>query len=140
MNAEQIDLARQIDGLPGFAMHPGMRDHDGVRVIRLVRGRKHYADGVNEDADPETPNDGWVEFFADEVDPDGIVSMPDLTDAATGGVLLGWLAEMGLGLNVSVREMRWSVSIMLGRAHSHYDGGTLAEACARALVAIGRCA
>lgn len=139
MTQEQIDLARQLVSLPGFAMSPGMRDNDQTRVLRMVAARTYYADGVSENADPDEPNDGWYEYSHNgaEGDPEAI---PDLADPATGGVLVHWIAEMGLSLAVSVDTMHWTVGITLHPERRHFPGSTLAEACARALVAIGRCA
>lgn len=131
MTPDQIALSRKLASLPGFAMSPGMRDNDQTRVLRMVAARTYYADGVSEDANPDEPNDGWYEYTHNgaEDDPEAI---PDLTDDATGGVLLGWLAAMGECPTAFFHGDKWTLN--------GHPGSTLAEACAHALVAVGRCA
>lgn len=82
-------------------------------------------------ASSETPidlGDGWV---------------PDLTDDATAGVLLGMLRsavgfELGLHYSIAARaDRRWYVNVP--REPEHYDthyGATLGEAAGRALLAV----
>lgn len=61
--------------------------------------------------------------------------LPDLTDAATGGVLLGRLSA--LGLTVSTYDDRTGYGVMLAGRYDIF-GATLAEAVARVAVAVGR--
>lgn len=117
MNDEQLDLARRLAAHPRFHPERGMVWHHndagrGVAVddgwgIPLVRECYENSGLYRED--------GWV---------------PDLTDAATGGVL--WemagrplVGPKGGGVTVAQSEPRFTP----------YDGATLAEACARALLA-----
>lgn len=138
MTPDQIALSRKLASLPGFAMSPGMRDNDQTRVLRMVAARTYYADGVSENANPDEPNDGWYEYTHNgaEGDPE---AFPDLTDDATGGVLLGWLAEMNLRPTAGRHSDGWW-DVGLDFDSTWPTGSTLAEACAHALVAVGRCA
>lgn len=131
MTPAQLDLARQLAALPGFRWDVGMTDDRGVRVYRRPSG-VHGVDADAIDADDQ----GWNMFDAFEGDHD--TALPDLTDDATGGVLLGWLAAMDQWPNIEHIAGGWSIAH--GRTGHTYPGATLAEACARALVAVGRCA
>lgn len=124
---EQLALARQLAALPGFrwrrrmsAVWSQLPEHGGHRMtLDAVDGRAY--------------DDPWFNPVLGRWNCDG----PDLTDDATGGVLLGWLSGMGALPDVCRDETHWIVDYH-GSA-TRYAGNTLAEACARALIAVGRC-
>lgn len=127
MNADQIEISRQLANLPGFWWTQGMRNvsPDGSPGWWThTGGPEHsnlspwYGHGANHD-----PSEG----------------LPGLTDDATGGVLLGWLARMELEPVVDHNEHGWTAGVVVGATHLYVTGATLADACARALVMVGRC-
>lgn len=69
-------------------------------------------------------------------------SLPDLSDPATGGILLAMLdAATGHDMHaVPLYAGGWQVSVTDGPAAGEHAGPSLGEACARALIAIGRVA
>ena len=114
MTPDQLTLAKQLAALPGFRWENGMNCcESGKSSGRVINGASW----------PMRPN--WF---------------PDLADAATGGVLLCWLwrlrdwhphgHESG-GPDVTIHDEEGEVVV---------HGRTLTEACARALIAVGRCA
>lgn len=129
VNDEQLDLARRLAAHPRFHPERGMVWHHndagrGVAVddgwgIPLVRECYENSGLYRED--------GWV---------------PDLTDAATGGVLLDMLGPNWNSnrtrewdeANDGPDRDRWFVWKTAGMKVV-YRGTTLAEACARALLA-----
>lgn len=109
--ALQVEVARQLVALPdGWRWVPGMLVWGGDRVTEATLGVAHGA-------------------------------LPDLTDDATGGVLLGMLPSVyevdrdERGYRVRARDSKGD--FVPGRQSPW--SSTLAEAAARALVAIGRC-
>lgn len=125
MNDEQLDLARRLAAHPRFQWRRGAQPV--YEPAPFVWGR---LDRVEED--------GWNPQHCDDIAlPDGWPdakreAYPDLTDAATGGVLLDVL---GPG---------WTVITRIGKVDAHptgcagppgVSGATVAEACARALLA-----
>ena len=108
-----LALARAYASLPGAPkMDP---DHDGWTLARgLFRAAPT---GILW----RRGGDGWL---------------PDLTDAATGGVMLDLLAEGGHTVcTFDSRPNRYAAML-----NGHYEvyGATLAEAVARVAVAVGR--
>ena len=133
MNDEQRDLARRLAAHPRFEWRDGMAALEdppssnwqpGDREWRIITGAPDLSAVTAEGDVHEAPY--MPSTFARAV--------PDLTDAATGGVLLDML---GAGRCV-VRDRyldgvgdEWTV----GRGNHGGRGTTLAEACARALLA-----
>jgi len=133
MNAEQLDLARRLAAHPRFEWCAGMLALEnpssghwqpGDYVWRIVTGAPDVMALLSEGDVHEAPY--MPSSFLEAV--------PDLTDDATGGVLLGML---GPGCSV-LRDKRragqsdeWTVASGPGGG----SGATLAEACARALLA-----
>ena len=125
MNDEQLDLARRLAAHPRFELRAGMRllDHETPWVVLSVR-------------------DGRVTFAMDEVT-DLPINLAlssgdrlDLTDAATGGVLLDMLGSGYLVERFSPEVgVPWSVRRYDFDDGPFYVGKSLAEACARALLA-----
>jgi len=111
MNDEQLKLARELAGHPNFSGRRGMCIVSG-RFPLFVMG-----DGV-----------GYRDLMG---------GVPDLTDDATGGVLLGML---GAGWTCEHCEAANGASVwhVYPRGHTKppetHFGVTLAEACARALL------
>ena len=65
--------------------------------------------------------------------------IPDLTDAATGGVLLSMLPPGSAARHNPRHVSTWTVTyVMQSRRHSTLGCATLAEAAARALLAVKR--
>lgn len=128
MTPDQIDLSRQIVTLPGFRWQQGMRN---VNPDGSSGWWTHTGGSERGNLSP------WYGHRANHNPSEAV---PDLADDATGGALVHWIAEMGLSLAVGADTMRWWVSITLHPKRRRFTGATLAEACARALVAIGRCA
>lgn len=115
MTPALINLARELVALLGDATLDGLGgirwEHirpDGV-LVDSVRGRR--------------PHGGYL---------------PDLTDDATGGVLLGMLPR-GMLVYDHGDEDGWEIrEPMAYGSRSVGEGSTLAEAAAQALVALGR--
>ncbi len=108
MDKEQTEIARLLTELDGFEWAAGMSYH--------LDGRRQRMHGNDPSA--------WLVSFG----------YPDLTDAATGGILLG-----ALGPCQVVRHCEypgWAVK-EIGSKQAYHLGETLAEACARALIAMG---
>lgn len=106
-------LASDLATLPGFRWETGML----------------WATG------PDVPMEGWF----DGTRPwEGVCAppVPVLEDAATGGVLLVWLMRMDLCPEVQCDRTRWIVGFPDSLVR--HAGDTLAKACARALIRIGR--
>ena len=139
MTPALVDLARALVALPGWRWEAGM----------LVCGAGWFAAARICDADPTDGKPDLWEYrgytrgpcaagsLADTSPWDYADAYPDLTDAATGGVLLGMLLDVAL---VDLNGMRGTVTLQLVVREEYYRGTTLGEACARALVALGRCA
>lgn len=127
MNPEQLDLARRL------AAHPRFQWRRGMAALYDPAPYCHGADRIDEDGwRPEhcdyiaLPN-GWPDAKRE--------AWPDLTDAATGGVLWGMAGMPGVG---PCRAGMVTVSQWTRGEKPRllpYDGATLAEACARALLA-----
>lgn len=138
MNDEQRDLARRLAAHPRWVWRRGVLALEdplsgnwqpGDREWRIITGAPDVSAVTSENEIHETPY--MPSAFARAV--------PDLTDAATGGVLLdmldytrfGWLVTIGVKHGVR----RWAV---YERGDAEPGMGwcpTLAEACARALLA-----
>ena len=119
MNPDQLDLARRLAAHPRFRWHERMyaRDRYGTGYGTITHVGSNYV----------VVNDKYESGLSDVV--------PDLTDAATGGVLWEMAGRPGVGPCRSgmVTVSQWS------RGEKPrllpYDGATLAEACARSLLA-----
>lgn len=123
MTDDQLDLARRLVEAPWWEWLPGMK------------------------------SDGWTHITADDLDCDLVPrrSVPDLTDPATGGVLLGMLPNGrqpdGSLLQREAAEVEdgWVVRVFRFQCHGELPevlseaaemGTTLAEAAAKALLAL----
>lgn len=131
MNDEQLDLARRLAAHPKFKWQPGMLARErspsgnwqpGDYEWRIVDGEPDLS-AVTSEGDIQQAQNMPIGFAW---------AYPDLTDAATGGVLLDVL---GPG---------WTVITRIGKVDAHptgcagppgVSGATVAEACARALLA-----
>jgi hypothetical protein len=136
MTPEQPALAKQLVALPGFRWEAGMRAADTkfARVI-ATSGDPGDTESVCATEEGATSDDCYATWFA------FTTATPDLTDNATGGVLLGWLAAMGMQPTADCDAACWDVGAgMPTKWRWAGNSATLAEACARALIAIGRCA
>lgn len=132
-----MTLAQQLATLPGFRWAAGMRvlaasdtdaDTDSPPINTVVDTR----DG--------TVTVAWS-TFAGTAEGGTLLrdDVPDLADNATGGVLLGWLASMGMQPTADCDAGRWDVGA--GKPTEwrwHGPSATLGEACAKALIALGR--
>lgn len=136
MNPDQLDLARRLAEHPRFEWRRGMvaieslpsgNWQPGDYEWRILVGVPHVAAVTSEHCIHEAPY--MPAAFAK--------ACPDLTDAATGGVLLdmlgdGWNTERYLaGTGASA----WTARKRGSWDHPTHNGLTLAEACARALLA-----
>ena len=142
MTPAQLDLARQLAALPGFRWGAGMLARDPAHDYRSVRVLG-AADWAHSEGVMRPTRTGFtVDYQMRQGGPPPLPSrawLPDLTDDATGGVLLGWLAGMKLRPTAGRHsDGRWDVGLDFDSTWP--TGTTLAEACARALVAVGRCA
>lgn len=128
MTPAQVELARALVALPGWRWRAGMLAQCSGRLVRVVQWD---GDAVAGTGARMLPSGAWVSapVYCDD--------LPDLTDDATGGVLLGMLMAAAL---VDLNGMRGTVTLQLVVREEYYRGSTLAEAAARALVALGRCA
>ena len=126
MNDEQKELARRLAAHPRWVWRRGVQPEYSLAPF-VWRCERVEEDGWNpQHCDDIALPDGWPGAKRE--------AWPDLTDAATGGVLLDML---GAGRCV-VRDRyldgvgdEWTV----GRGNHGGRGTTLAEACARALLA-----
>lgn len=132
MNTEQLDLARRLAAHPRFEWCAGMLALEnpssghwqpGDYVWRIVTGAPDVMALLSEGDVHEAPY--MPSSFLEAV--------PDLTDDATGGVLLVVLGG-GLVLYRSALYPLWSARRNDGKSIEHL-GSTLAEVCARALLA-----
>lgn len=134
-----LTLARQLVALPGFRWTPGMlavgnpgTTFEGAwcRILTASDDGRVYS-WTDEDSNVVTSDYGALDTYMDAI--------PDLTDPATGGELL----------NLIRPNDRWRIEMSNGyTAHVTVPGDTvfaratkcltLAEACARVLVALGR--
>lgn len=148
MTPEQRLLSRQLAALPGFNWDDGMLTHTTRTAglpgcpagtpIRVQGGIgdlvvEGYFGAIMPDVGLRHPNYVAIRERHDaSLAAARANALPDLGDDATGGVLLGWLAAMSERPTVFFDGDRWTLD--------GQPGATLAEACARALVALGRCA
>jgi len=115
---EQIELARALVGLDGFVWSAGMRGCHGQ-----MSGADNY--GSDEGRVPEIARGSvYAPAYV-------FRWLPDLTDAATGGILLD---ALGSGAKASCGEIQW---VVIYYGDGPWFGPTLAHACAAALVARG---
>lgn len=144
VNPAQADLARALVALPGWEWRAGMTaiDKKGARwLVYFGRPAILCGQGIG--------HAGYVGGWESSA-PIFLSPIPDLTDDATGGILLGMLPPDHMidrcagAATVTIRGHRparpdlvyehgglnvwWSV-----------NGATLGEAVAAALVAVGRC-
>lgn len=155
MTPEQIELARRLVAHPRWAWKPGMQIaatywlmsrhgrcdipgswHDG-RVVGVqgvdgecARDLHGYPSAPADDGSPLVHDDCGNIVASDARD------LPDLTDDATAGVLLGVLA-------LRMRREPWDDAVWphgtgwrVRRDGGIYPGAALGEACARALLAL----
>jgi hypothetical protein len=108
MNQELTEIARQLTELEGFEWAAGMAYH--------LDGRRQRMHGNDPSA--------WLVSFG----------YPDHTDAATGGILL---EALGPGWAVVNAGGYWGVQDVRAKPLVWHTAETLAEACARALIARG---
>lgn len=108
-------VARELVAHPRFAWSEGMRNVLGCRRVDEPSG--DWLDDMGE----------WL--YGDPRDGTGLVSPPDLADAATAGVLVSMLDPSGMRGTTFCRERdgTWWVDT--------YTAPTLGEAVARALLA-----
>ena len=124
-----MTLAKKLTALPGFRWEVGM----------LVQQASGFA--MRCTSAPTGDESAWGyngESFGQPIGQEGDV--PDLADNATGGVLLGWLAAMGMQPTADCDASSWDVGA--GKPTEWRWSGnapTLGEACAAALIALGRC-
>lgn len=130
MNDEQLDLARRLAAHPRFEWREGMAAREvsltgnwqpGDYGWRILSGAPDVAAVTSEGDMHEVPY--MPSAFARAV--------PDLTDAATGGVLLDMLGDRWRTHRLGC----WAVSKGIEPDRTRHFGSTLAEACARALLA-----
>lgn len=121
MTEELLQLARQAQGLPGFEWRPGMLDADGVRVLHVGLGEV-VSDAIDWDGGHETISLDLMDY------------PPDLTDEATGGVLLAMLGDWVTAKRIAPDEWWLRVGALLA---NRIYGRTLAEACCKAAIARG---
>jgi hypothetical protein len=133
MNDEQLEVARELAGHLRFEWRPGMVAVEGPASYgydyrwRITSGAPDLAAVTSEGDVHEAPT--MPAAFERAI--------PDITDDATGGVL--W-AMVGKPLVVGVGESGF-ISIQdptmptVDNATVTFGGGTLAEACARLLLA-----
>ena len=120
MTPDLVALASAVTLLPGWEWWPGMLAQTSTgRSMRLVQA---------EDIAPWLTTTGEVRAY------------PDLTDPATGGVLLdllgpGWMVDAQVEGSPYVVYRRVTDRSWLGE---HWLGVTLAEACCRAAVVLRR--
>ena len=127
MTNEQIELARALVGLEGFRWEAGMRlrlwTEFFPQPVRIIGTSPYIA-----------AHEG--DWCANPCTGAHLRDVPDLTDPATGGVLLEALGLDGWDVICSFHDFPgWQVSSY--REGLAFGGATLAEACARALVARG---
>ena len=133
MSPAQVELARALVALPSWRWEAGalVAARDGAEAMRLV--------SAHEDADGR-PSAMGLGYIPSEASPRADYwteagDLPDLTDAATGGVLLGRLTEY----EVDRDERGVRVRVKVGDDWQPDRGvwsATPAEACARALIAL----
>jgi hypothetical protein len=132
----QVDLARVLVTLPGWRWRAGMltaqRGPDGA-VDDTIRCTRDADDPGGPAAAADREQDAYWTEAGD---------LPDLTDDATGGVLLAMLASLGR-VWTEHDTLRGVVSVEVWATGQDPEvaaaGSTIAEAAARALVALGRC-
>lgn len=119
MTPEQIDLARRAVADPRWRWEPGMRDTQGC-----VLGPRQVWE------QPE----GWslAVYLALEFS-----RLPDLTDAATAGVILSWLPWIVIDASGLPRVYRVSYRLPDRSRSSTPWSSTLGEAAVRAWLALG---
>ena len=129
MTPDQLDLARRLAAHPRFVWRRGAQPV--YEPAPFVWGR---LDRVEEDGwNPQhcdyiaLPN-GWPDAKRE--------AYPDLTDAATGGVLLDMVRALFVEVEMSMNKDGFGLNCWrsFGRLVG-FTGATLAEACARALLA-----
>lgn len=136
MSPEQLDLARRLAAHRRFVWREGMAARErsptgnwqpGDYEWRILSGAPDVAAVTSEGDMHEAPY--MPSAFA--------IAVPDLTDAATGGVLLDMLGPMHVVENIGVEfgVPAWRVRGLYFDDGPFYVGNTLAEACARALLA-----
>jgi hypothetical protein len=136
MNQEQTEIARLLTGLEGFEWTAGMRSMwDGCGACGGTSWR------ILSVADDGWPLRAIIEDGTHQLNAWGMVGqpgaaalhIPDLTDAATGGILL---EALGAGWQAHRHEDgSWSVYHWDRLVGSGSYGRTIAEACARAQIA-----
>ncbi len=118
MNDEQLKVSRLLTSNPRFVWLPDLKLTNGFRVVSPT----------------VAVSDPWPDVVPGETRPwlcDPSEWVLDLTSDATGGVLLG---ELGKGWRVA-RFEEWTVIEGRRTGTIRRTGSSLAEACARALLA-----
>ena len=146
MTEEQIEIARRLVACGQFYWTGGTlmafryEGEDEWMAIRL--DCDGWGEGLGKD------HSRMIEDSREEGGDPMVDTIPDLADDATGGVLLGMLCSADGVVCVEPQcvnppwrtpsEPAWSVVVGIDDAGelSRYEGSTLAEACARALLAV----
>jgi hypothetical protein len=127
MNDEQMKVARELAGHSRFEWRAGMKPCAAELALFVWKLDRVEEDGWNpQHCDDIALPQGWPDAKRE--------AWPDLTDDATGGVLLGMLGDWW-----AVRIVKGGVTVRPSgqgeRSHLSRSGATLAEACARVLLA-----
>ena len=123
-------LSRSLVALPGFAWRAGMLSACGWRVLMTLGPIIDASAGCSGEV-ARFRGDDVIRNALDVEAPS--TWSPDLTDDATGGCLMALL-----GPTWSARRVLVDLWHVTDGTRTFYAGKTLAEAAARALVAIGR--
>lgn len=134
------DLARALVALPGWRWVPGMlavypgREHYGeARLSWTVTENDERAEYMGHDYAGSFPTWGWPS--------PGSGWLPDLDDPATAGCLLAMVLALDPSASIESLGREPVLYVDVGDdTDTPCSGPTLGEACARALVALGRCA
>jgi hypothetical protein len=130
MDKELTEIARQLTELEGFEWAAGMIDETGVTVLKV------HKDGTITTSEMVSRCRGYESYDELENGPPEIVllcSVLDLCASQNGGILL---EALGPGYILGIpRAGLWSIAHLYGT--TLHEGPTLAEACARALIARG---
>ena len=128
--ADLTTLARAVTALPGFEWREGMIDDDGVVVLDV---HDDSTITTSELVNAGTGFTNWQEHRHGRPPEVMAYCVPDLEHPANGGILLAMLGQC----QVVYDGLYWAVKPYRGKM-AYELGATLAEAAARALVALGK--